>query len=119
MKTAQSTPTVPPPPQVDPPVPDPLDPPAPSVVDPPVSPVSDPVPPQVVDRGGNIHVSRGGAARPRLPHERDESADSQTGIDNDVDKVVQQAATDLRRGLVDTGTGPVIDRTYERVKRGD
>ncbi len=78
----------------------------------------DPVPPLVVDRGGNTHVSRSGEARPRLPHDQDESADSQTGVDNDVEQTVQQAATDLRRGLVDTGTGPVIDRTYERVKRG-
>ena len=79
----------------------------------------DPVPPQIFDRSGNTHISRGGEARPRLPHEQDESADSQTGVDNDVEHVVQQAATDLRRGLVDTGTGPVIDRTYERLKRAD
>lgn len=118
MNLPDPTPIAPPPPQADPPLPGPQDPPAPPVVDPPISPVTDPVPPQVVDRDGATHVSRGGESRPRLPHERDESADSQTGADNDVEQVVQQAATDLRRGLVDTGTGPVIDRTYERVKHG-
>ena len=67
---------------------------------------------------GNTSVSIEGTSRPRLPHERDESADSQTAADNDVDQVGLQAHADLERGLVDTGTGPVIDRTYERVKRG-
>ena len=67
---------------------------------------------------GNTSVATEGSSRPRLPHEHDESADSQVAADNDVKHVIEQAHADLERGLVDTGTGPVIDRTYERVKRG-
>lgn len=51
---------------------------------------------------------------PRLPHERDESSDSQTGPP---DAVIQQAHKDLERGLVDTGRGPVMDKLYEEKVR--
>lgn len=89
-----------------PPLPLPADSPPAPVLDPPVSPI--------VDR--KTRVSSQGTHRPRLPHERDESADSQTGVDNDVEQVVRQAHDDLQRGLVDTGTGPVIGSTYDRLK---
>lgn len=49
---------------------------------------------------------------PRLPHERDESASSQRGPDQEV---VRQAARDIENGLEDTGTGPVLDATHRRL----
>lgn len=51
---------------------------------------------------------------PRLPHERDESASSQHGPDQEV---VRQAARDIENGLQDTGTGPVLDATHRRAFR--
>lgn len=51
---------------------------------------------------------------PRLPHERDESASSQKGADQEV---VRQAARDLENGLEDTGMGPVLDNTHRRAFR--
>ncbi len=51
---------------------------------------------------------------PRLPHERDESASSQRGPDQEV---VKQAARDIENGLEDTGMGPVLDDTHRRAFR--
>jgi len=60
--------------------------------------------------------TEGERAEPRLPHERDESADSQnTG---DVRGVMQQAHEDLRKGRQDTDRGPVADRAYQQQKEG-
>lgn len=53
---------------------------------------------------------------PRLPHERDESSDSQTGPRRDV---IEHARRDLESGRQDTGRGPVTDQLYERTLRGD
>jgi DNA invertase Pin-like site-specific DNA recombinase len=50
---------------------------------------------------------------PRLPHERDESSDSQT---NGVRPVIQQAHDDLEAGKVDTDRGPPMDEAYQRQK---
>lgn len=57
--------------------------------------------------------------QPRLPSERDESADSQSGGEPSGQAVGRQALEDLERGLADTGTAPVTDSTYRRVKGGD
>ena len=51
-----------------------------------------------------------GGLAPRLPHERDESSDSQDGQPN---ALMRQAHLDLERGLVDTDRGPVMDKLYE------
>ena len=51
-----------------------------------------------------------GSLSPRLPHEHDESSDSQT---RPPDPVMQQAQKDIERGLVDTDRGPVVDKLYE------
>jgi hypothetical protein len=56
----------------------------------------------------------GEAAEPRLPHERDESADEQLQQPSAVSK---QAKQDLDRGLVDTDRGPVLDDVYRRQRR--
>ncbi|MBP6405609.1 MAG: hypothetical protein KA335_08150 [Ramlibacter sp.] len=55
---------------------------------------------------------------PRLPHERDLSADSQARGEASGKKLGKQAHKDLERGLVDTGKGPAMDRAYRRVKSG-
>jgi len=49
-----------------------------------------------------------------LPHERDQSTDM---TDAAIDPQIQQAHTDLRRGLQDTGKRPVMDATYNKLKR--
>ena len=53
---------------------------------------------------------------PRLPHERDESSDSQT---SEPSEVMRQAKKDIDRGLVDTDRGPVMDKVYEEKVRPD
>ncbi len=55
---------------------------------------------------------------PRLPHERDLSADSQAGGEASGKKMGAQAHEDLKRGMTDTDKGPVMDRTYQKVKSG-
>lgn len=55
---------------------------------------------------------------PRLPSERDQSPDSQAARDGKPPRKGRQAARDLERGLVDTSTGPVLERTHERLRRG-
>ncbi len=56
---------------------------------------------------------------PRLPHEHDESSDSQTQRTAGQRAVGSQAAADVKRGLVDTDRGPVMDKAYnEKVLPG-
>ena len=55
---------------------------------------------------------------PRLPHERDQSADSQARGEASGKKVGDQAHRDIERGLVDTSKGAEMDRAYRRVKSG-
>lgn len=52
-----------------------------------------------------------GSPTPRLPHEHDESSDSQTSPPR---AVIQQAHKDLQRGLVDTDRGPLMDKLYKK-----
>jgi hypothetical protein len=54
------------------------------------------------------------AAKPRLPHERDAAADSQTPVPGPVDDIGARAHEDLERGLRDTDRGPVIDEVYRK-----
>ena len=55
---------------------------------------------------------------PRLPHERDESADSQDLQEPEQQEMMQRAKDDLDRGLVDTDRGPVLDEVYrEKLKQ--
>lgn len=55
---------------------------------------------------------------PRLPHERDESAQSQASAEPSGRRMGQAAYDDLERGLVDTDKGPVLDKTYDKVREG-
>jgi hypothetical protein len=59
------------------------------------------------------------ASRPRLPHERDASADSQTPVPGPASDVGAQAHRDLQRGLQDTDRGPVIDEVYRKSVKPD
>lgn len=47
---------------------------------------------------------------PRLPHERDESADNQSSPDTPGTDVTRQGYEDVKRGLVDTDRGPEMDK---------
>ena len=58
-----------------------------------------------VPEKGQTLPSRHGQPEPRLPHERDESSNSQPAPK---DKRVEQAARDLAAGQQDTGRTPVV-----------
>ena len=55
---------------------------------------------------------------PRAPHERDESADSQSPGEPSSRRVGQAALEDEERGVLDTDTGPVLDQAYGKVREG-
>ena len=55
---------------------------------------------------------------PRMPHERDESADSQAPSEPSGRGIGQVAHEDIERGAVDTDKGPVLDQTYDKVREG-
>jgi hypothetical protein len=65
------------------------------------------LPPRGQRRNGTLtRAARHHRPEPRLPHEHDESSDSQR---RGRDERVEQAARDVERGLVDTGPTPVIE----------
>ncbi|MGJ7543214.1 hypothetical protein [Variovorax sp. LT1R16] len=67
---------------------------------------------------GKTRATQGGESSPRLPHERDESSDSQRNTDGTATEVGKRAHDDVERGAVDTDRGPVTDRVYnDKVKR--
>lgn len=67
--------------------------------------------------GGKTRIEQEGEAVPRLPHEHDQSSDSQETKDGKPPRVGKQAFDDVERGLVDTDRGPVADRVYnDKVK---
>jgi len=55
---------------------------------------------------------------PRMPHERDESADSQRSGEPSASRIGQMAHEDVERGVVDTDKGPVLDQVYDKVREG-
>ena len=61
-----------------------------------------PADPQKDAGGGKTKVEQGGESAPRLPHERDQSSDSQQTQDGQPPRVGRQAQEDVERGLVDT-----------------
>lgn len=69
---------------------------------------------------GLTRATQSGQRQPRLPHERDESSDSQTAAPGEGSgQAGRQAYEDLQRGMVDTDRGPLLDRLYRRLfKRG-
>jgi hypothetical protein len=70
------------------------------------------------ENDGKTKVEQGGESAPRLPHERDQSSDSQQTQDGGPPEVGRKAHDDVERGVVDTDRGPVADRVYnDKVKR--
>lgn len=63
----------------------------------------------------NVHVQRDLGTEPRLPHERDESADSANTRNDDQRTLAHQAAADVARGIVDTDVGPPLRIAGERL----
>lgn len=65
---------------------------------------------------GSTHPSRDHETEPRLPHERDESADSQADDRANAPgrEIGERAFDDVKSGRVDTDRGPVMDRLYRR-----
>ena len=63
---------------------------------------------------GDTRPARAGKRLPRLPHERDESADSQPQPPTEV---MQQAHDDLERGLQDTDKGVPMSDLYRKTLR--
>ncbi len=56
------------------------------------------------------------APKPRMPHERDESTDSQAPEAASSRRIGQIAHDDLAEGQQDTGKGPALDEAYEKQK---
>lgn len=67
--------------------------------------------------GQTKRVDQDGAPSPRLPHEHDQSADSQTPADKQPTEVGKQALKDVERGVVDTDRGPVMDKLRKKLER--
>jgi hypothetical protein len=68
----------------------------------------------LADLDGRSSQRRDDAPEPRLPHERDESSDSQQ---HQVPQVTRQAAKDMARGLRDTSRAEASDEVYREQQR--
>lgn len=53
---------------------------------------------------------------PRMPHERDESADSQQRMEPSNRRVGEKAQADAESGKVDTSKGAELDATYDKLR---
>ena len=75
--------------------------------------------PEAREPQGETRPAQGPAQQPqpRMPHERDESVDSQEGGEPSGKRMGQIAHDDVERGLVDTDKGPVIDKAYEKTRK--
>ena len=62
---------------------------------------------------GKTRTAAEGEPAPRLPHERDESADSAGRAPRDI---IRKAARDIEAGRVDTDRGPPADAAYRKQK---
>lgn len=56
---------------------------------------------------------------PRMPHERDESADSQSADEPSGKRMGDIARDDIERGLVDTDKGQALQETYEKLREDE
>jgi len=66
-----------------------------------------------------VTVTRGRTTEPRLPHERDESADNQRKGNTQPDDVGRKAYDDIQAGRVDTDRGPVLEELFRTKLRRD
>jgi len=55
-------------------------------------------------------------AVPRMPHERDESADSQPKMEPSNERMARKAQADVERGVADTTKGAELDATYDKLR---
>ena len=55
---------------------------------------------------------------PREPHERDESADSQSSAEPSQRRIGEIGRRDVERGVVDTTKGEALDDAYEKTREG-
>jgi len=67
----------------------------------------------------NTAPQQSGKQTPRLPHERDESADSQQTDESATQPTARATREDVERGVVDTDRSPVMNETYERLRGND
>ncbi len=76
--------------------------------------------PQARQPEGTTSTAQGGTQQPapRLPHERDESADSQAPGHPAADRVGQLAHDDVVHGVADTSRSVETDQTYHRLREG-
>lgn len=66
----------------------------------------------VVQQGENQH------GVPRMPHERDESADQQGQNEPSGDRMAQAARKDVEAGVADTSKAVETDATYAKLREG-
>ncbi|MBN9411862.1 MAG: hypothetical protein J0H69_22160 [Burkholderiales bacterium] len=66
---------------------------------------------------GDARPRKDGESAPRLPHEHDQSADSQVDRQPVDQGRAEKAHDDIERGVVDTDKGPVIDQVYDKVRK--
>ena len=74
------------------------------------------------DAKSDTTANRHGEPLPRLPHERDESADSQAADHHQANEprtIGGQAWEDVQQGLRDTDRGPAMDEVYGRTLRSE
>ncbi len=76
-----------------------------------------PADPQKDAGGGKTKVAQDGESSPRLPHERDQSSDSQQTRDGKPTERGRRAHDDVDRGLVDTDEGLRADKVGEQARR--
>jgi hypothetical protein len=71
-------------------------------------------------RQGNTVPAQGETQQgsPRMPHERDESADSQAAAEPSGQGMGQAAHDAVEQGQVDTSKGEALDATYDKVREG-
>lgn len=67
---------------------------------------------------GNTTTEQGQAQEPvpRMPHERDESADSQPRMEPSNQKMGEKAQADVEAGRTDTSKGAELDATYDKLR---
>lgn len=70
---------------------------------------------------GDTVTAQGGnhAPKARMPHEHDESADSQAAESSSARRIGEIAHDDVAAGQQDTDKGPVLDAAYQRQKGGE
>lgn len=76
--------------------------------------------PQARSPSGNTSTVQGETQQPvpRMPHERDESADQQAQSEPSAKRVGCLAHDDIERGVADTTRGVELDATYHRLREG-